>query len=443
MASLFVAILYFIAFCNGEVRDNVNIFGVTTSTTFSRPSSQSMYSIFLYVNLSLKIIIVIIESVRCPYNFPFAFKSGTRCCRHQWKRSNFSDAFDDCDGFQIGLYSDCCSDADSIECTDPVTQESKRCRNYITEKAVTPEMSIINKESVYLIDLTNECTARLADFPEEGRHHKAATIFQDKLLVCGGRNSANEDQSNCYLANEYISEWTEMGVSYPTRGASLITIDPRTDQERLMMAGGVLTPEIYDVPMGYGNGSPWQFLDPKFRLPTDKLIADFCLIQIAEEKFFLTGHKYAYNASDPNGWINEANVYEEGQGWRRVADVPWGGAGRDSGGAVSCALTSKGEVMLLGGKTKQVFLFNAQTETWKRITDMERDCNGPGMLNVNGRMHLFGSCGVINGDLQGNEVFVLEPAGYWRQLENLQMPYNAHHTTVLPVREEFFTDITC
>ena len=90
-----------------------------------------------------------------------------------------------------------------------------------------------------------------------------------------------------------------------------------------------------------------------------------------------------------------------------------------------------------------MFLFNPLTETWKRISDMETECNGPGMLDVNGRMHLFGSCGTINSALQGNEVYVLEPAGYWRQLENLQMPYQASHTTVLPVREEFFNDITC
>ena len=383
------------------------------------------------------------ESIRCPHNFPFAFKSGERCCRHQWKRSNFSDTFDDCDGFQINVYSDCCSDEDSVQCIHPITREVRRCRNYLTKKAVSPEMGIINKESVYLIDLESECTARLEDFPEAGRHHKAATIFQDKLLVCGGRDSTtNEDQSDCYIANEDVTEWTPMGSSYPTRGANLITLDANTDQERVVMAGGVVGPPRYDVPMGYGNGSPWTFLDPNFRLPTDEYLADFCFVQTAENRFFMTGHRSSYNASDPSGWINEADVYEEGQGWRKVTDIPWGGSGRDTNVAVSCALTSKGEVMVLGGLTNQVFLFNPVTETWKRIADMQSECNGPGMLNVDGKMYVFGSCGTA-GPAQGDQVYVLERSGYWRKLENLQLPYTAHHTTVLPVREDFFSDINC
>ena len=65
----------------------------------------------------------------CSEDYPFAFDTGQKCCKHLLKR-NEQDQSIDCDGNEIDYYSSptCCKGDDYIECKKPP------CKNMIIRK---------------------------------------------------------------------------------------------------------------------------------------------------------------------------------------------------------------------------------------------------------------------------------------------------------------------
>ena len=373
------------------------------------------------------------KSSRCPAEFPYAFKAGKRCCRHQWKLAQFAGGFNDCDGNAIDVYSECCADSVSVPCPD-----SQICRSHVSPFVAIADNGLANEDRVFILDMEDKCAFQGQDYPESGLHHKAAASYNGRLMACGGTDSATSNaRSACYVADEVVSSWTQMTSASLASGASLITGDKGTELERVILAGGVADPPgDYEKPLEYGNGIQWDFI-AEMSLPTDRQIENFCFAQIAENRFFLAGYSLSHNASDPT-WPNHAHVYELGVGWRRVANVPWTPI-RDPTKGVSCAMSRKGKLALAGGGTTTMPLFNPVTEGWSKNPDMKVACDSPGIVDLDGRLHLFGSCGGDNAD-----IYALEKAGYWKKLLDISLPFNAGHTQAVHLDDsQALRDTSC
>ena len=170
-----------------DPRANVALYGTTVGPNFARPSNEATKG-------------------RCPWSHPYAFSRGKKCCKTPWKFK--SGSHEDCDGFKIGLWSECCPEELSMDCPE------ESCFNYLYNLFFAwNRNNDATSHLTRLLDLDNQCTKAMPDVSIKNWGYNDAIWYKDRIRLCGGRmaiNGGSPTQSQCRALNPDTNEWEFM-----------------------------------------------------------------------------------------------------------------------------------------------------------------------------------------------------------------------------------------